>query len=389
MGRGIWPKKSRRGRASCTPRGHPCLTICAAATSADSADQTVGGRRRRAHHSGAEQIAAALSGGAIGLAGDTGDRRAAAAQPAISNVIEFPRDEWSAPWRPAPYVSAARLVAQLRAAEYDLVLDLQGQFRSARVRASERRAGADRLRPAARGNVAGVAAKIPGGDAQARLAGRARGQLARLHRSHPGADARCPCRSIAISASGRCSASTTAPRISRFRFRRKRAPAIDALLDYYEIAKAKLSVMAPGTIWETKQWRRDGFRRSGAAFPAERLCGDAGRRRRANARSATKSRARARRHQSRRRNDTERACSADSPRGDLRDQQFRPDASRRRARPAGRERFRPDRSGLGRPLSARRRGAARRPALLAVLSARAQPLHRTATPAWTMCRPPR
>ncbi len=51
--------------------------------------------------------------------------------PAINNVIEFLRDEWSEPWRPAPYVSAARLIAQLRSAEYDLVIDLQGQLRSA------------------------------------------------------------------------------------------------------------------------------------------------------------------------------------------------------------------------------------------------------------------
>jgi heptosyltransferase-1 len=49
---------------------------------------------------------------------------------AISNVIEFTRDERSAPWRVAPYVAAARLVAQLRAVEYDLVIDLQGQLRS-------------------------------------------------------------------------------------------------------------------------------------------------------------------------------------------------------------------------------------------------------------------
>ena len=51
--------------------------------------------------------------------------------PAISNVITFVRDEWSSPFRAAPYVSAARLIAMLRATQYDLVLDLQGQFRSA------------------------------------------------------------------------------------------------------------------------------------------------------------------------------------------------------------------------------------------------------------------
>ena len=51
--------------------------------------------------------------------------------PAIDNVIAFPRDQWSAPWRPAPYVSSARLAARLKRTAYDLVLDLQGQFRSA------------------------------------------------------------------------------------------------------------------------------------------------------------------------------------------------------------------------------------------------------------------
>ena len=51
--------------------------------------------------------------------------------PAISSVIEFQRDDWSTPWRLAPYVGSARLLATLRAAKYDLVLDLQGQLRSA------------------------------------------------------------------------------------------------------------------------------------------------------------------------------------------------------------------------------------------------------------------
>jgi lipopolysaccharide heptosyltransferase II len=38
------------------------------------------------------------------------------------------------------------------------------------------------------------------------------------------------------------------------------ATRIDALLDYYDIGKAKpLVLLAPGTNWDTKQWRRDGF----------------------------------------------------------------------------------------------------------------------------------
>ena len=33
----------------------------------------------------------------------------------------------------------------------------------------------------------------------------------------------------------------------------------DEAIEHYDIAKSRLIVMAPGTIWETKQWRSDGF----------------------------------------------------------------------------------------------------------------------------------
>jgi lipopolysaccharide heptosyltransferase II len=41
---------------------------------------------------------------------------------------------------------------------------------------------------------------------------------------------------------------------------------IEALLDYYDIAKARLIVMAPGTNWETKQWRSEGFAEVARSF---------------------------------------------------------------------------------------------------------------------------
>ena len=37
--------------------------------------------------------------------------------PAISNVIEFVRDDWSTPWRLTPFVSYGRLAATLHRAE--------------------------------------------------------------------------------------------------------------------------------------------------------------------------------------------------------------------------------------------------------------------------------
>lgn len=50
--------------------------------------------------------------------------------PAISNVVLFARQSWRPPgW--AALADAARLAAALRAARYDLVIDLQGQLRSA------------------------------------------------------------------------------------------------------------------------------------------------------------------------------------------------------------------------------------------------------------------
>ena len=51
--------------------------------------------------------------------------------PAIINVIEFARDDWSKPWTLTPFVSYGRLAAKLRANAYDLVVDMHGQFRTA------------------------------------------------------------------------------------------------------------------------------------------------------------------------------------------------------------------------------------------------------------------
>ncbi len=69
--------------------------------------------------------------------------------PAITNVIEFAREEWSAPWRPAPFIAYARLAAKLRATGYDLVVDMHGQLRTAiftRATGAPVRIGFDRPR---------------------------------------------------------------------------------------------------------------------------------------------------------------------------------------------------------------------------------------------------
>jgi heptosyltransferase-1 len=177
---------------------------------------------------------------------------------AISNVIEFFRDEWSAPWRPTPYVSTARLVAKLRAAEYDLVLDLQGQFRSAAfafASGSPVRIGFDKPRADV---WSALSRKIP--EEAKKHAWRGAREASWLaytdHIIVPTLDVHPVERYLGVAPmlgldDGTADFSFPIPQEADAR--------IAALLDYYDITNTRLVAMAPGTNWETKEWRRDGF----------------------------------------------------------------------------------------------------------------------------------
>src|SRR5439155_144294 len=72
--------------------------------------------------------------------------------PAVSHAIPFPRRRWAGPLREqGPRLAAlARLLLQLRSRRYDLVIDLQGQLRSAILAlatGADVRIGFDRPRP--------------------------------------------------------------------------------------------------------------------------------------------------------------------------------------------------------------------------------------------------
>ncbi len=177
--------------------------------------------------------------------------------PAINNVIEFPRDEWSAPWRAAPYVSAAKLIATLRAAEYDLVLDLQGQF-AAPCCFHLRRAGAHRLRQAAGRPLENVARQIPDEARKHAWQGAREGSyLAYTHHIPlPTLDMHPVARYLGVASL--LGLDDGAPDFS-FPIPPDAATRIEGLLDYYDIAKQKLIAMAPGTNWDTKQWQASGF----------------------------------------------------------------------------------------------------------------------------------
>ena len=185
--------------------------------------------------------------------------------PAIDNVIEFARDERSAPWRLSPYISAARLAATLRAAKYDLVLDLQGQLRSAFFAfASSAPVRIGFAKP--RADVwESVSRKIP--DEARRHAWRGAREGSYLaytdHIAVPNLDVHPVERYLGV---GPMLGLDDGAADFSFPIPKEASARIDALLDYYDISKKRLVVMAPGTNWETKQWRRDGFAEAARHF---------------------------------------------------------------------------------------------------------------------------
>ncbi len=178
--------------------------------------------------------------------------------PAIDNVIAFLRDEWSEPWRPAAYVSTARLIAQLRAAEYDLVIDLQGQLRSAVfafTSGAPVRIGFDKPRTDAFTSLPRI---IP--EEARKHAWKGAREASWLAYTDtiplPTLDIHPVERYLGV---GPMLGLDSGPADFSFPIPQDATVRIDGLLDYYEVGKANIAVIAPGTVWETKQWRADAF----------------------------------------------------------------------------------------------------------------------------------
>ena len=173
--------------------------------------------------------------------------------PAISNVIEFERDDWSRRWTPTPFVNYARLAAKLRANAYDLVVDMHGQFRTAvLVLASGApvRIGFDRPR-------ASVWDASPRSfPAEARKhawqGAREGSWLAYTHHIPvPTLDIHAVDRYLGV---GRILGLETGPPDFSFPIPQAASASVEALLRERGLAGAPLLAMAPGTIWETKHW---------------------------------------------------------------------------------------------------------------------------------------
>ena len=173
--------------------------------------------------------------------------------PAISNVIEFARDDWSKPWTLTPFVNSARLASKLRAEAYDLVLDLHGQLRTGVLvfaSGAPVRIGFDRPRA----SIWDASARTFPAEARkhAWQGAREGSWLAYTHHIPvPTLDAHAVERYLRVSVMlglerGPPDFSFPIPQAANTR--------VDVLLRERGLAGVPLLAMAPGTIWETKRW---------------------------------------------------------------------------------------------------------------------------------------
>ena len=179
--------------------------------------------------------------------------------PAISNVIEFERDDWRAPWRLAPLASSIRLAAQLRAVGYDLVVDMHGQFRTAAfalATGAPVRIGLDR--PRARLWEASARTMPELARKHAWQGAREGSWLAYTHPiAVPTLDVHAVDRYLNLAPM--LGLDRDPPDFS-FPIPQAATSRIDALLRRHGIGgDAPLLTMAPGTIWETKHWGSERF----------------------------------------------------------------------------------------------------------------------------------
>ncbi len=178
--------------------------------------------------------------------------------PAISNVVEFARDDWSRPWRLTPFVSYARLALELHAVGYDLVVDMHGQLRTAvftRATGAPVRIGFDR--PRARVWDASPRTFPKEARKHAWQGAREGSWLAYTHHMPvPTLDLHAVDRYLSI---GPILGLEDGPPDFFFPIPQAANARIVSLLRRHDIGGADFVAMAPGTIWETKHWESDKF----------------------------------------------------------------------------------------------------------------------------------
>ena len=184
---------------------------------------------------------------------------------AITNIIEFEREAWSTPWRLAPFTSYARLAAKLRSAAYDLVVDMHGQFRTAALTlatGAPARIGFDRPRASVWD---ASPRKFPEQARKHAWQGAREGSwLAYTHHIPvPTLDLHAVDRYLNV---GPILGLDKEPADFSFPIPQSAGSRIDSLLRQYGTDCREIVIIAPGTIWETKQWGSEKFARVAGHF---------------------------------------------------------------------------------------------------------------------------
>ena len=184
--------------------------------------------------------------------------------PAVDNVLLFARQQWDRPWHTGwPAVrDLARLLTTMHATRYDLVIDMQGQFRTALFALASGapvRIGFDRPRPEVWG---ATARTLPAEAYKHGWKGAREGSWVAY--THPirisTLDVHAVDRYLCV---GPMLGLDDAPADFSFVIPEASAATVDDLLVRRGIvgerARAGLVLLAPGTMWETKHWTVEGF----------------------------------------------------------------------------------------------------------------------------------
>ena len=178
---------------------------------------------------------------------------------ALSNVVRFDRTAYARAWRSWPAAAAlARMVAAVRRARYDLVIDLHGQFRSALLvwaSGAPVRIGFDRPR---RRPADGSDRRLnPQAYVHGWTGAREGAWLAYTHRIPiPTLDVHAVDRYLWLAP---VLGLDDGPPDFRLPVSPEAEARVDALVARHGLAGRPLAVLVPGTLWETKHWHVEGF----------------------------------------------------------------------------------------------------------------------------------
>ena len=185
--------------------------------------------------------------------------------PALSNVVLFARQAYARPWRDlSSPVDFVEMLGRLRGANYDLVIDLHGQFRSgafALVTAAPTRIGFDRPRK----RVINASRKMSDHAIRHAWKGAREGAwVAYTHRIPiPTLDAHAIDRYMWL---GEMLGFEDGPPDMTVPVSREARERVEEMLREHGLGGRPLLLLTPGTVWETKHWLPANFAAVGRHF---------------------------------------------------------------------------------------------------------------------------